>query len=101
MQRLNKVRLSSRAREIIFNHEHFGRYYYKFILTIIRKSGAVDMFPIIIEDSIIHNNDYNKKEIVVTGAIRSMDTSKNPNKHHNVNYIAASLASFHHAIHGI
>lgn len=89
MQRLNKVRLSGRAGEIVFSHEHYGRYYYKFMLTVIRKSGAVDMFPIVIEDSVVRDNDYNGKEIVVTGAIRSMDTSKSPNKHHNVNYIAA------------
>ena len=89
MQRLNKVRLSGRAGEIVFSHEHYGRYYYKFMLTVIRKSGAVDMFPIVIEDSVVRDNDYNGKEVVVTGAIRSMDTSKNPNKHHNVNYIAA------------
>ena len=89
MQRLNKVRLSSRAGEITFSHEHYGRYYYKFTLTVIRKSGAVDMFPIVIEDSIVRDNDYNGKEVVVTGAIRSMDTSKSPNKHHNANYIAA------------
>ena len=73
----------------MFSHEHYGRYYYKFMLTVIRKSGAVDMFPIVIEDSIVRDNDYNEKEVVVTGAIRSMDTSKNPNKHHNANYIAA------------
>lgn len=89
MQRLNKVRLSGRAGEIVFSHEHYGRYYYKFMLTVIRKSGAVDMFPIVIEDSVVRDNDYNGKEVVVTGVIRSMDTSKNPNKHHNVNYIAA------------
>lgn len=89
MQRLNKVRLSGRAGEIVFSHEHYGRYYYKFMLTVIRKSGAVDMFLIVIEDSIVRDNDYNGKEVVVTGAIRSMDTSKNPNKHHNANYIAA------------
>lgn len=89
MQRLNKVRLSGRAGEIVFSHEHYGRYYYKFMLTVIRKSGAVDMFPIVIEDSVVRDNDYNGKEVLVTGAIRSMDTSKNPNKHHNVNYIAA------------
>ena len=89
MQRLNKVRLSGRAGEIVFSHEHYERYYYKFMLTVIRKSGAVDMFPIVIEDSIVRDNYYNGKEVVVTGAIRSMDTSKNPNKHHNVNYIAA------------
>lgn len=89
MKRLNKVRLSGRAGEIVFSHEHYGRYYYKFMLTVIRKSGAVDMFPIVIEDPIVRDNDYNGKEVVVTGAIRSMDTSKNPNKHHNVNYIAA------------
>ena len=89
MKRLNKVRLSGRAGEIVFSHEHYGRYYYKFMLTVIRKSGAVDMFPIVIEDSVVRDNDYNGKEVVVTGAIRSMDTSKNPNKHHNVNYIAA------------
>lgn len=89
MQRLNKVKLSGRAGEKVFSHEHYGRYYYKFMLTVIRKSGAVDMFPIVIEDSVVRDNDYNGKEVVVTGAIRSMDTSKNPNKHHNVNYIAA------------
>lgn len=89
MQRLNKVRLSGRAGEIVFSHEHYGRYYYKFMLTVIRKSGAVDMFPIVIEDSVVRDNDYNGKEVMVTGAIRSMDTSKNPNKHHNTNYIAA------------
>ena len=50
------------------------------MLTVIRKSGAVDMFPIVIEDSIVRDNDYNGKEVVVTGAIRSMDTSKNPRK---------------------
>ena len=80
MQRLNKVRLSGRAGEIVFSHEHYGRYYYKFMLTVIRRSGAVDMFPIVIEDSIVRDSNYNGKEIVVTGAIRSMDTSKNPNK---------------------
>ena len=89
MQRLIKVGLSGRAGEIVFSHEHYGRYYYKFMLTVIRKSGAVDMFPIVIEDSVVRDNDYNGKEVLVTGAIRSMDTSKNPNKHHNVNYIAA------------
>jgi hypothetical protein len=89
MKRLNKVRLSGRAGEIVFSHEHYGRYYYKFMLTVIRKSGAVDMFPIVIEDSVVRDNDYNGKEVMVTGAIRSMDTSKNPNKHHNTNYIAA------------
>lgn len=89
MQKLNKVRLSGRAGEKVFSHEHYGRYYYKFMLTVIRKSGAVDMFPIVIEDPVVRDNDYNEKEVVVTGAIRSMDTSKNPNKHHNANYIAA------------
>ena len=59
MQRLNKVRLFGRAGEIVFSHEHYGRYYYKFMLTVIRKSGAVDMFPIVIEDSIVRDNDVN------------------------------------------
>lgn len=89
MQRLNKVILSGRAGAIVFSHEHYGRYYYKFMLTVIRKSGAADMFPVVIEDSIVCDNDYSGKEVVVTGAIRSIDTSKNPNKHHNTNYIAA------------
>ena len=53
MQRLNKVRLSGRAGEIVFRHEHYGRYYYKFMLTVIRKSGAVDMFPIQISTTML------------------------------------------------
>ena len=47
MKRLNKVRLSGRAGEIVFSHEHYGRYYYKFMLTVIRRSGAVDMLSLI------------------------------------------------------
>ena len=64
MLRLNKVRLSGRAGEIVFSHEHYGRYYYKFMLTVIRKSGAVDMFPIVIEDSIVRDNNYNAADEV-------------------------------------
>jgi hypothetical protein len=45
MQRLNKVRLSGRAGEIVFSHEHYGRYYYKFMLTVIRKMWCSRYVP--------------------------------------------------------
>lgn len=89
MQNLNKVRLSGRAEKVVFSHECFGKYYYRFTLTNVRSSGVTDNFQIVIEDSVVQNNEYEGKEVLVTGVIRSMDTSKNPKKHHNVNYIAA------------
>lgn len=89
MQKLNKVILSGRAEKVVFSHECLGKYYYRFTLTNVRSSGVTDRFPIVIEDSIVKDNEYEGKEVLVTGVIRSMDTSKNPKKHHNVNYIAA------------
>lgn len=89
MERLNKVQLSGQSGEVVFSHECFGKYYYRFTLTNVRSSGVTDNFPVVIEDSVIKNNEYEGKEVLVTGVIRSMDTSKNPKKHHNVNYIAA------------
>lgn len=89
MQNLNKVRLSGRAEKVVFSHECFGKYYYRFTLTNVRSSGVTDNFPIVIEDSVVQDNEYEGKEVLVTGVIRSMDTSKNQKKHHNVNYIAA------------
>lgn len=89
MERLNRVRLSGRASAVKLSHEHFGRYYYKFTVTNVRRSGVADTFPIVVEDVLLNFDvDYEDKEVLVTGVIRSMDTSKNPNKHHNVNYIA-------------
>lgn len=90
MEKLNKVKLSGQAGEVVFSHECFGKYYYRFSLTNVRSSGVTDTFPIVIEDSIIRDNEYEGKEVLVTGVIRSMDISKNPKKHHNVIYVAAN-----------
>lgn len=90
MERLNMVKLSGRASAVKLSHEHFGRYYYKFTVTNVRRSGVADTFPIVVEDVLLNFDvDYEDKEVLVTGVIRSMDTSKNPRKHHNVIYIAA------------
>ena len=55
-----------------FSHENHGRKFYKFYLEVPRLSGAVDVLPIIVQDSILNETDLNDcGMITVIGQIRS------------------------------
>lgn len=55
-----------------FSHENHGRKFYRFILEVPRLSGAVDLLPVVAEESIISNMDPCAGEMIsVCGQIRS------------------------------
>ena len=89
MEKLNKVRLSGRTCEVGRSHKYVGKQFYSITLVNIRPFGISDRFQIIIEKSIMGNDEYEGKEILVTGSFRSFNISKEPGKRHNVNYIYA------------
>lgn len=55
-----------------FSHENHGRKFYRFVLEVPRLSGAVDMLPVIAEESMINSIDLSGGSMLtVTGQIRS------------------------------
>ena len=55
-----------------FSHENHGRRYWKFLLEVPRLSGAVDLLPVIAEESLVMGLDPCSGEMItVTGQIRS------------------------------
>ena len=55
-----------------FSHENHGRNFYRFILEVPRLSGAVDLLPVIAEESILRDLDPTAGDMLtVTGQIRS------------------------------
>lgn len=89
MERLNRVRLSGRASKARFHHSYEEKYYYKIVLTQVRKSGKVDFFTVIVEDSVLGMLETENKEVLIVGSIRSKDISRN-GKPYNIHYITAS-----------
>jgi len=55
-----------------FSHENHGRRFYRFMLEVPRLSGAVDLLPVIAEESIVHGIDPTAGSMLtITGQIRS------------------------------
>lgn len=55
-----------------FSHENHGRKFYRFTLEVPRLSGAVDLLPVVAEESILNTIDLTAGEMLtVTGQIRS------------------------------
>lgn len=55
-----------------FSHENHGRRYWKFLLEVPRLSGAIDLLPVIAEESLVMGLDPCSGEMItVTGQIRS------------------------------
>lgn len=55
-----------------FSHENHGRRFYRFLLEVPRLSGAVDILPVVAEESILNSMDLSGGEMItVTGQVRS------------------------------
>lgn len=55
-----------------FSHENHGRRFFRFLLEVPRLSGAVDLLPVVVEESILNSMDLSGGEMLtVTGQVRS------------------------------
>lgn len=55
-----------------YSHENHGRYFYRFVLEVPRLSGAVDLLPVVAEETVLSDIDPTAGEMLtVTGQIRS------------------------------
>lgn len=81
----NKITISGIATGVAFSHEAYGKYYYRMPVMVTRSSGKTDYLTVVSSDSVLGIEDYDGKEVIVHGAIRS----RKINSKDNVVYIAA------------
>lgn len=67
----NKIVISGVASNVAFHHEAFGIYYYQTSVAVTRRSGNIDYLDVVASDETFGAYDYEGKEVVVHGAIRS------------------------------
>mgnify|MGYP000023764101 CR=1 FL=1 len=67
----NKIVISGVASSVAFHHEAFGIYYYQTSVAVTRRSGNIDYLDVVASDETFGAYDYEGKEVVVHGAIRS------------------------------
>ena len=76
----------------VFSHENHGRNFYRFVLEVPRLSGAVDLLPVIVEDSIINEIDPTAGEMLtISGQIRSHNQRSETGRHLLIFVFAATI----------
>lgn len=77
-----------------FSHENHGRNFYRFLLEVPRLSGAIDILPVIAEESIIGGIDPTAGEMLtVCGQIRSHNQRSEQGRHLLIFVFAASIVA--------
>lgn len=90
---LNSITLRGSLVELPrFSHENHGRKFYRFLLEVPRLSGAVDLLPVIVEESILNNIDPTAGQMLtVCGQIRSHNQRSEQGRHLLIFVFAASI----------
>lgn len=75
-----------------FSHENHGRRFFRFLLEVPRLSGAVDLLPVMAEESLINSLDLSGGTMLtVTGQIRSHNTRFEGRRRLNIFVFARSI----------
>ena len=75
-----------------FSHENHGKRFFRFLLEVPRLSGAIDLLPVISEETILNTVDLSGGELLtVTGQIRSHNLRDNGKRHLSVFVFAAAI----------
>ena len=75
-----------------FSHENHGKKFYRFILEVARLSGAVDLLPVIAEETLLQELDPTAGSMItVTGQIRSYNQRGDGARHLLIFVFASSI----------
>lgn len=75
-----------------FSHENHGRRFFRFLLEVPRLSGAVDLLPVMAEESLLNSLDLSGGTMLtVTGQIRSHNTRFEGRRRLNIFVFARSI----------
>ena len=77
-----------------FSHENHGRNFYRFLLEVPRLSGAIDILPVVAEESILNSIDLSGGEMLtVCGQIRSHNQRSDQGRHLLIFIFATSIVA--------
>ena len=77
-----------------FSHENHGRNFYRFLLEVPRLSGAIDILPVVAEESILNSIDLSGGEMLtVSGQIRSHNQRSEQGRHLLIFIFATSIVA--------
>lgn len=77
-----------------FSHENHGKRFFRFTLEIPRLSGAVDLLPVVAEETLLNAMDPSGGEMItVTGQIRSHNVRQDGRRHLMIFVFASSLTA--------
>ena len=90
---VNSITLRGSLQELpCFSHENHGRRFYRFILEVPRLSGAVDLLPVIAEETLVLGIDPTAGDMLtVTGQIRSHNQRSDGVRHLMIFVFAAAI----------
>lgn len=75
-----------------FSHENHGRRFFRFTLEVPRLSGAVDLLPVVAEESLLNAMDLSGGEMItVTGQVRTHNVRTESARHLLIFVFASSL----------
>ena len=91
----NQIRLRGSLQALpVFSHENHEKRFYRFLLEVPRLSGAVDILPVIAEESILNTLDLSGGEMLtVCGQIRSHNIREDGVRHLLIFVFAATVAA--------
>lgn len=75
-----------------FSHENHGKRFYRFTLEVPRLSGAVDLLPVVAQETLLNEMDLSDGEMItVTGQVRSHNVRRDGRRHLMIFIFAASI----------
>ena len=89
----NQITLRGSLQELpAFSHENHGKQFYRFILEVPRLSGAVDLLPVVAEESVLNQMDLSGGGMLtVYGQIRSHNVRTEGARHLLIVVFAQSI----------
>lgn len=92
-QTVNQISLRGQLMELpVFSHENHGKRFFRFLLSVPRLSGNVDILPVIVSEYVLNQIDLSGGEMLtVTGQIRSHNIRTDGVRHLMIFVFAASI----------
>ena len=77
-----------------YSHENHGRHFWRFMLEVPRLSGAVDLLPVVAEDTLVMNIDPSGGQMLtVTGQVRSHNQRSDTGRHLLIFVFASTIVA--------
>ena len=92
-QSVNTITLRGMLNQLpVYSHDNHGRHFWRFVLEVPRLSGAIDLLPVVAEETLVMNIDPTGGQMLtVTGQVRSHNQRSDTGRHLLIFVFASSI----------